>query len=121
MRKAFVGGNWKCTGTRSSVQDLVLGLNKLALNPTVDVCVAPTGLHLNMVQDALRKQYLVAAQNCSRTGNGAYTGNASLIYSLVLVFFSVSFVHLVSCPPVHTFVQTQTACVQLYRLMSSAL
>lgn len=72
-----MGGNWKCNGSVTSVTNLVAGLNKLAPATNVDVCVTPSTLHLRSVQDALRADFLVGAQNCSRTDNGAFTGETS--------------------------------------------
>ena len=41
--------------------------------PVSDAVVAPTYLHLDLVQRSLDKSYKVAAQNCSQYGTGAYT------------------------------------------------
>jgi triosephosphate isomerase (TIM) len=43
----------------------------------VDAVVAPTFLHLSYVREQLSGKFKVAAQNCSQTGNGAYTGEIS--------------------------------------------
>lgn len=81
-RTAFVGGNWKCNGTKASTQelagDLATGLS--GLGGAVDVVVAPSTIHLSTVQDAVAAsngQVQVAAQNASLTDNGAYTGELS--------------------------------------------
>lgn len=76
-RKAFIGGNWKCTGTLASVKGLVADLNKEAVPAHVDVVVAPSPLHVPLVQSTLMKDYSISAQNCSRTGKGAFTGEIS--------------------------------------------
>lgn len=76
-RKPFVGGNWKCNGTVESAAKLIAGLNAATVPKDVDVCVSPTSLHLDSVKGALKKDYLVASQNCSRTGKGAFTGEIS--------------------------------------------
>jgi len=75
-RKIFIGGNWKCNGTKASIAALVDGLNK-AQFPDVDVVVAPTALHVPFVLDKVQNRIKVAAQNSSATGNGAYTGELS--------------------------------------------
>eukprot|EP00644_Phytophthora_capsici_P005861 jgi/Phyca11/98455/e_gw1.2.400.1 len=74
-RKVFIGGNWKCNGTRSSVRDLVSILNKSVVDSSqVDVVVAPPSLHLDQVQQLLQRDIAVCAQNVSLTGLGAFTG-----------------------------------------------
>ncbi|ETP37913.1 triose-phosphate isomerase [Phytophthora nicotianae P10297] len=74
-RKYFIGGNWKCNGTRSSVRDLVAILNKTVVDRSqVDVIVAPPSLHLDQVQQLLQRSIAVCAQNVSLTGLGAFTG-----------------------------------------------
>eukprot|EP00798_Chlamydomonas_sp_ICE-L_P001705 gene1705-33110_t len=75
--KFLVGGNWKCNGTRSSVKELVDGLNAGAASideSKVDVVVAPTYIHLDMVSKSLDPKFAVSAQNAWIEGPGAYTG-----------------------------------------------
>lgn len=77
-RKVFICGNWKCNPKSSNdVATLVKGLNAYGSFKGTDVCVAPTSLHLAGVKSTLRKDILIAGQNCSRTGPGAYTGEVS--------------------------------------------
>jgi len=76
-RRVFVGGNWKCNGTRKSVQALVEALNAGKYPATVEAVVSPISLHLEAVQSTLRNNIAVSAQNCSRTGQGAFTGEIS--------------------------------------------
>eukprot|EP00943_MAST-04B_sp_MAST-4B-sp1_P003839 g3839.t1 len=75
-RKAFVGGNWKCNGTKESVAALVDTLNQGGQIPdNCEVICAPTALHLDYVKGNLRADYQVCAQNIwSASGYGAYTG-----------------------------------------------
>jgi len=75
-RRPFIGGNWKSNGTRKSVETLVSGLNKANFSG-VDVVVAPTYIHIDYVQKNLKKDFLIAAQNASLTGDGAFTGEIS--------------------------------------------
>lgn len=75
--KFFVGGNWKCNGTRASVAQLVDGLNKGDVPSDIDIVCSPTFLHLEYVKDHLSAKYKVAAQNCSIKGDGAFTGEVS--------------------------------------------
>ncbi|KAG3118266.1 hypothetical protein PI124_g3483 [Phytophthora idaei] len=87
-RKYFIGGNWKCNGTRSSVRHLVGILNKTVVDPSqVDVIVAPPSLHLDQVQQLLQRDIAVCAQNVSLTGLGAFTGE---IAAEQLVDFGIS-------------------------------
>ena len=39
-----------------------------------EVVVAPTAVHIPLVQVKLRKDFAIAAQNCWVKGSGAYTG-----------------------------------------------
>lgn len=75
-RKAFVGGNWKCNGTKESVAALVDTLNQGGQTPdNCEVICAPTALHLDFVKNNLREDYQVCVQNIwSASGYGAYTG-----------------------------------------------
>jgi len=90
FRKLFVGGNWKSNNTLSDSKQLVENvINKLEFNdvtlgifpfypliylPLLDVVVAPVFLHLPFVVGAITNKVQVAAQNCSATCLGAYTG-----------------------------------------------
>lgn len=76
-RKPFVGGNWKCNGSRKSVAELVKGLNEGPDPVGVEVVVAPTFLHLDYVERHLKRSYEISCQDVSSYSNGAYTGNVS--------------------------------------------
>eukprot|EP00164_Ancoracysta_twista_P000711 GFYU01000937.1.p1 GENE.GFYU01000937.1~~GFYU01000937.1.p1 ORF type:complete len:249 (+),score=101.00 GFYU01000937.1:55-801(+) len=76
-RKPFVGGNWKCNGTRDSIKTIVDGLNAATIPGSVDVVVAPTYVHLEHVKNVIRPEVKVAAQNCWDKDNGAFTGEIS--------------------------------------------
>lgn len=75
-RKAFIGGNWKCNGTKESVAKLVDTLNQGGQKPAdTEVICAPTALHLDYVQSNLRPDYQICIQNIwTADGPGAYTG-----------------------------------------------
>ena len=76
--KFFVGGNWKCNGTTASVRKLVDELNAGSVPRDIDVICAPPFLYVDYVLQHLdRGKFQVAAQNCSLTANGAYTGETS--------------------------------------------
>jgi glyceraldehyde 3-phosphate dehydrogenase len=74
-RKFFVGGNWKCNGTQSSVKALVETLNTGALSKNVEVVVAPPALHASGVRQELRKDVAVSSQDVGINGLGAFTGD----------------------------------------------
>jgi len=78
-RKCFVGGNWKCNGTRSEVKQLVEMLNGFGEIPkNVDVVVAPPAIHIGSVLDGLRSDIKVAIQNSwSEPKAGAWTGEVT--------------------------------------------
>eukprot|EP01083_Nonionella_stella_P188262 693490_1 len=72
-RTFFVGGNWKCNGTKKSVTDLCDGLAKIDTKG-IDVLVAPVSIHIPLVQSKLPSDsFIVSCQNVSATGPGAYT------------------------------------------------
>ncbi len=73
----FVGGNWKCNGSKASITQLVADLNKGSFGPEVEVVVAPTFVHLGYVQANIKPDYAVAAQNCWVKKSGAFTGEVS--------------------------------------------
>jgi len=76
-RRVFVGGNWKCNGTRKSVLQLVAMLNGADDFPkNLEVLVSPPALYLDFVLQQLRKDVAVCAQNIwpGTKPYGAYTG-----------------------------------------------
>ncbi|KAF0981737.1 hypothetical protein FDP41_012394 [Naegleria fowleri] len=82
MRRPFIGGNWKCNGTLSSIKQLVSELNQgAATNNSVEVIVAPSALHIGLVQSLdLRKDWKISAQNVVQEKNGgAFTGEISAV------------------------------------------
>jgi len=76
-RKFFVGGNWKCNGSVSMVNDLVSSLNQMNLTSDTEVVVCPSQIHLQKVKDTLRTDVGVGAQDVWTAGGGAYTGETS--------------------------------------------
>ncbi|KAK6946377.1 Triosephosphate isomerase [Dillenia turbinata] len=73
----FVGGNWKCNGTKESISKLVSDLNSAKLEDDVDVVVAPPFLYIDQVKSSLTEQIEVSAQNCWIGKGGAFTGEMS--------------------------------------------
>jgi len=75
--KFFVGGNWKCNGSRESVKKLVSDLNNGSVPDNVDVVCAPPFIYLSQVSQSLQAPFQLAAQNCWVGKGGAYTGEVS--------------------------------------------
>eukprot|EP00897_Mesotaenium_endlicherianum_P008519 jgi/Mesen1/7696/ME000405S06999 len=75
--KFFVGGNWKCNGTKDSIAELVESLNNEKIEDGVDVVVAPPFVYFDQVTRTLSNGIQVAAQNCWTGKGGAFTGEIS--------------------------------------------
>eukprot|EP01087_Luapelamoeba_hula_P021098 TRINITY_DN730_c0_g1_i1.p1 TRINITY_DN730_c0_g1~~TRINITY_DN730_c0_g1_i1.p1 ORF type:complete len:269 (-),score=67.45 TRINITY_DN730_c0_g1_i1:64-849(-) len=77
-RKPWVGGNWKCNGSRDATKKLVEDLNAGSVpGSQVDVVVSPSFLYIQTVQSTLTKEIAVAAQNLHHK-SGAFTGEVSV-------------------------------------------
>ncbi|KAI0683270.1 Triosephosphate isomerase [Cytidiella melzeri] len=77
-RQFFVGGNFKLNpATREAKQALIKTLNSADLDPNVEVVIAPPAIYLIPVQESVRKEIKVAAQNSYVKGSGAFTGEIS--------------------------------------------
>ncbi|KIK63264.1 hypothetical protein GYMLUDRAFT_40973 [Collybiopsis luxurians FD-317 M1] len=77
-RQFFVGGNFKMNpATREAKQALVKVLNDAELDQNTEVVVAPPSLYLIPLQEIIRKDVKVAAQNCYYKDSGAFTGEIS--------------------------------------------
>ena len=61
-------------GSKDTVSKLVKLLNGADIPANTDVCVAPPALYLDLLQRELNPSILIAAQNVSATGHGAFTG-----------------------------------------------
>ena len=82
-RKPFVGGNWKSNGSVESIKSLVSSLikdleAKKWSSSNVDVVLAPASIHIPLTQQLLaaHPEFHVAAQNVSKFGAGAFTGES---------------------------------------------
>ena len=74
-KQYLIGGNWKCNGTKESTAALVATLNGAGAIPAwCEVVVGVPSIHIGSVLGSLRKDISVAAQDCSATGTGAFTG-----------------------------------------------
>jgi len=76
-RKFFVGGNWKCNGSVQQVNDLVSMLNQSTLSTDTEVVVCPSPVYVQGVQEKIRDDVAVGAQDVWMQGNGAFTGETS--------------------------------------------
>uniref|UniRef100_A0A453LFT3 Triosephosphate isomerase, chloroplastic n=1 Tax=Aegilops tauschii subsp. strangulata TaxID=200361 RepID=A0A453LFT3_AEGTS len=81
--KFFVGGNWKCNGTKESISKLVSDLNAATLESDVDVVVAPPFIYIDQVKSSLTDRIEVSAQNTWIGKGGAFTGEISSAEQLV--------------------------------------
>ena len=72
-----MGGNWKCNGSVQQVNDLVSMLNQSTLSTDTEVVVCPSQVYVQGVNEKLRPDVAVGAQDVWTGGNGAYTGETS--------------------------------------------
>ncbi|KAG5650003.1 hypothetical protein H0H81_001100 [Sphagnurus paluster] len=77
-RQFFVGGNFKMNpNTKEQSLALAAGLNNAQLDPATEVVIAPPSLYLLPLQEKLRKDVQLAAQNAYFKTSGAFTGEIS--------------------------------------------
>ncbi|XP_044507490.1 triosephosphate isomerase, chloroplastic-like [Mangifera indica] len=76
--KFFVGGNWKCNGTKDSISKLVSDLNSAKLEADVDVVVAPPFVYIDQVKNSLTDRIEISSQNSWVGKGGAFTGEISM-------------------------------------------
>lgn len=75
--KFFVGGNWKCNGSKDSITKLVEELNTAKLEDEVEIVVAPPFVYIDHVKNSLTERIQVSAQNSWVGKGGAFTGEIS--------------------------------------------
>eukprot|EP01064_Diplonema_japonicum_P009861 TRINITY_DN17287_c0_g7_i1.p1 TRINITY_DN17287_c0_g7~~TRINITY_DN17287_c0_g7_i1.p1 ORF type:complete len:261 (+),score=90.02 TRINITY_DN17287_c0_g7_i1:48-830(+) len=78
-RTPFIGGNFKCTGTASSLTALVQDFNTNIAGKgytSCEVVVAPATPYIGLVKSVARREIGVSAQNCIAK-SGAFTGEMS--------------------------------------------
>nr|ACG56675.1 triosephosphate isomerase [Leishmania donovani] len=74
----IAAANWKCNGTTASIEKLVQVLNEHNISHDVQCVVAPTFVHIPLVQAKLRNpKYAVSAENAIAK-SGAFTGEVSM-------------------------------------------
>lgn len=77
-RTYLIGGNWKCNGTIASLEQLISDFNAAGPIPAnAEVVIGAPAIHIPLCLMTLRKDIAIAAQNCSVTGMGAYTGEVA--------------------------------------------
>jgi len=76
-RASFIGGNWKSFNDPTKVSALVDALAATDFPSGAEILIAPTFLYIDRVKAALGSKFLVSAQNCSLTNDGAFTGEVS--------------------------------------------
>lgn len=77
-RAYLLGGNWKCNGTIASLEKIIADFNGAGPIPAnAEVVIGVPFIHIPIALMSLRKDIEIAAQNCSLTGTGAYTGETS--------------------------------------------
>lgn len=78
-KRAWVGGNWKCNGTKDSLTALMEAFGSDSGVPSdVDVVIAPATIHIGLAQTGMRRDFQLAAQNIwTQPGSGAFTGEVS--------------------------------------------
>lgn len=78
--KKLIAGNWKMNGTLREALGLAEALSAQIgadLAAQVDFCVCPPFIHIGAVGVSLSPLIALGGQDCSETGNGAYTGDVS--------------------------------------------
>lgn len=87
-RKPIVGANWKSNPAKlSACDDLINSWNGAGFDEgKVEVVVGATAVHIANAKSKFDPKFKVAAQNCSKTGEGAFTGEitASMLTDLGL-------------------------------------
>ena len=76
--KFFVGGNWKCNGTKDSISKLVIKLNIAKLKDDVDIVISPPFVYIDQVKSSLTDRIEIYTHN-SWVGEGRdFTGEISV-------------------------------------------
>jgi triosephosphate isomerase len=79
VRKPIVGGNWKSNSTLKASEKLCDALNAGDWDGSkVDVVLFPVALQVPSVTMWIKPEMKVGLQNCSKTKNGAFTGEISV-------------------------------------------
>ncbi|KAJ1604595.1 putative triosephosphate isomerase [Cryptosporidium serpentis] len=77
-RQPFVGGNFKCNGTKDSLRSLLKSFKNSQITTNTQIYVFPTFIHIPLACEILENSEIkIGSQDISSTGNGAYTGEIS--------------------------------------------
>ncbi|KAM9384842.1 triosephosphate isomerase [Pholidichthys leucotaenia] len=76
-RRFFVGGNWKMNGSKESLGELISTLNSANMDDQTEVVCAAPSVYLDFARSSLDPRIHVAAQNCYKVAQGAFTGEIS--------------------------------------------
>jgi len=77
-RQPIVGGNWKSNPKgKAGVEELVAAFNACNFSKT-QVVIAPVAIHIPMCMEKFKGDIKIAAQNCSKEGEGAFTGEITV-------------------------------------------
>ncbi|CAH2219332.1 jg23307 [Pararge aegeria aegeria] len=74
-RRFIVGGNWKMNGDKDKITEIVSNLMRGPLDPNAEVVIGVPSIYLAYVKSIMPDNISVAAQNCWKVPNGAFTGN----------------------------------------------
>lgn len=78
-RQRYVMGNWKMQGSKTSIQELLIGIKNQLSATSTEVAVFPPFVYLEQTQEALQDSHIKwGAQNAAFYNNGAYTGEISV-------------------------------------------
>jgi len=80
VKRALIGGNWKCNGTLSQIKAIVANLNAAGSFPLEsEVVIAVPSIHIAHVKSVIRPDISIASQDVGiNAGVGAYTGEVSV-------------------------------------------
>lgn len=76
--RPIVAANWKCNGTQASIKQLLAGFNGVSVTHPCDVIIAPTFLHIPLVQATVTNPAISLAAQNAIPKSGAFTGEISL-------------------------------------------
>jgi len=79
VKRALIGGNWKCNNTVEKVKQLVSHLNAAGQFPlSSEVVIAVPSIHIPLAKSLFREDVAVSSQDIGiNPGYGAYTGEVS--------------------------------------------
>lgn len=76
-RRFCVGGNWKMHGSKNMIRDICNTLKGASLDPNTEVIIACPAPYLDYCRSLLPPSVALAAENCYKVEQGAFTGEIS--------------------------------------------